>query len=1076
MTSPPAAGSTSGELALVLHTHVPWLVGHGTWPVGEEWLFQAWGTAWYPVTDMLCRLASEGHRDVLSLGVTPMVAAQVSHRRMRDEMGTWLGGQMWRAEEQRRSALSYGSELAALGPFHWRHHADLLAIHERVEAAGGLLAVWRTLADEGVIEILGGPATHPYLPLLSQPALVDAQLAAGQAGHAEWLGAPPTGMWPPELGYRPAGRIADPARPALQVDRHGTPTLHRSGGLVPGLETHYSRHGVDHVMVDGPTLIRAAGGTDRDWTVRPTIAPHPVHASGHHPDDIVHDGVRIGDSDVIAFARDLSVAYHVWSPTRGYPGHPDYLDFHARGAFDLHPSWRITGTDVDMWDKQVYDPSRVAAAVAGHVDHFLDVVHSVTDPRDGALVVAAAYDTELFGHWWFEGPTWLEGVLRRVQADPNLVTTTLASRARRRPPTRRLHLAESSWGLAKGHASWATPPTRPIWRRVRAGESDLVAAIQHANQPDRLPEDVAAAAVAVPATEALGPAVRAWSQLAASDWPFMVTRGSTPDYGLGRVEHHANELAAELATADPDPQAPPTSGDARTPPRSASAISTTTPPNPGVADASMSTKVIAAFVGAARATLDAAPSSRAQLRADLPASLAHLQAPAEPGNAPHTSTSSSPGIDGSTGNTARPRRILVLSWEYPPRIMGGLGRHVDALTAALAHGGHEVVVITAAHDDAPSREVRDGVDVVRVGPANSLFDPREDLVPWVLDFNLRVQTAGMQVWSDTGFDLVHAHDWLVGPAAVGLASTTGAPVVATLHATEHGRHQGHLPDDRSRWIHQVEWSLTNLATRVITCSEFMADQIVHLFNVDRPRLAVIPNGVQPDAASGTATQAASLRDHLLGTTSADRSEPGDSDLLVACAGRLEWEKGVQDLVAALPRIQDVHAGRVHLAIAGVGSQCDELQAAVAEIGMRDQVTFLGFLSPARVATLHAAADVVAAPSLYEPFGMMALEATAAGTPIVVGDTGGLAELAAAGVGVPVPPGDPDELARAIIRMADPEQAAAVVTAGTRTLANHDWDLIARETAGVMASALTSPPHRPNPSLPHDMAAWLAHAQ
>jgi 1,4-alpha-glucan branching enzyme len=158
-----------GELALVLHTHVPWVAGHGTWPVGEEWLFQAWGTSWYPVTDLLWRLAEEGHRDVLTLGVTPMVAAQVADRRLRDDVGTWLAGQMWRAEEQRQAGWYLAPELTALGPFHWRHHADLLAIHEWVEAAGGLLPVWRRLVDEGVIEVLAGPASHPYLPLVGRP-------------------------------------------------------------------------------------------------------------------------------------------------------------------------------------------------------------------------------------------------------------------------------------------------------------------------------------------------------------------------------------------------------------------------------------------------------------------------------------------------------------------------------------------------------------------------------------------------------------------------------------------------------------------------------------------------------------------------------------------------------------------------------------------------------------------------------------------------------------------------------------------------------------------------------------------
>lgn len=580
-----------GELALVLHTHVPWLAGHGTWPVGEEWLFQAWGTSWYPVTDLLWRLADEGHRDVLTLGVTPMVAAQVADRRLRDDMGTWLGGQMWRAEEQRQAGWYLEPGLTALGPFHWRHHARLLAIHEWVEAAGGLLAVWRSLADEGVIEVLGGPVSHPYLPLLSEPALVDGQLAAGLAAHARWLGRDPSGLWPPELGHRPAGQVADPTRPARHVDRHGTPTLVRTGPVVAGLDAHYARHGIDHMVVDAPTLIRAAGGRDRDWTVRPSVAPAGVD----HPDDVVHDGVLVGDGDVVAFARDLSVAYHVWSPTAGYPGHPDYRDFHARGNFGLHPSWRVTGLDVDMWDKEVYDPGRVDAAVDGHVDHFTGVVHDVTDARDGALVVAA-YDTELFGHWWFEGPTWLERLLRRVHADPDLTTTTLASRRRRRPPTRRLHLAESSWGYAKGHASWSTPETRPMWDAVRTGEAEVVRAIRdHAAACAVAADDALEAADAiedaaadVASDPAIAAVVAAWCQLAASDWPFMVARDVTPDYGKARVATHRAELTAALARLGTPPRVIPGPG----------GTTTVELPTPAPSHASMGPDVVHAFVAA----------------------------------------------------------------------------------------------------------------------------------------------------------------------------------------------------------------------------------------------------------------------------------------------------------------------------------------------------------------------------------------------------------------------------------------------------------------------------------------------
>jgi 1,4-alpha-glucan branching enzyme len=525
-----------GELALVLHTHLPYVRGHGVWPVGEEWLFQAWGTSWLPVTRLLEQLAAHGHRDVLTLGVTPLVAHQVADPRLGRDLGTWLGGQIWRSEEQRWHHLM-GSEVQSLSTFFWRRFATLLDYHEDVQRRGGLTAVWAALAADGVIELLGGPATHPYLPLQQDPALVDAQLAAGLDAHAAWAGQRATGLWPPELAYRPRGQAGDPTVEPRAVDRHGTPTLVRRGPQLPGLEEHYARHGIDHVLVDAATLVTAAGGDeDRDWTVRPEV-PEPGTRS---PDEVVHDGVLIGDSDVVAFARDLSVAYHVWSPSAGYPGGVWYRDYFATGGYGVHPSWRVTDHELPPDRKAPYVPSAAHAATERDAAHLHGVLREVLDPRPGELVVAA-YDTELFGHWWFEGVDWLEALLRRVLADPQLRTTTLASRVERRPPTRRLHLPESSWGFAKGHASWVTDATRPLWRTLRAAE-------------DRAREVLARGRGSHGAREQVA---RELALLASSDWPFMVTRGNSPGYAEERVRAHAAAVE-ELCTAierdaeDPD--------------------------------------------------------------------------------------------------------------------------------------------------------------------------------------------------------------------------------------------------------------------------------------------------------------------------------------------------------------------------------------------------------------------------------------------------------------------------------------------------------------------------------------------
>ncbi|HEX9775399.1 MAG TPA: glycosyltransferase family 4 protein [Actinomycetota bacterium] len=390
----------------------------------------------------------------------------------------------------------------------------------------------------------------------------------------------------------------------------------------------------------------------------------------------------------------------------------------------------------------------------------------------------------------------------------------------------------------------------------------------------------------------------------------------------------------------------------------------------------------------------------------------------------------------------RPLRVLLLSWEYPPRIVGGLGRHVHRLSTALAGAGHEVHVVTREHPDAPSEEVLDGVHVVRVGEYPPLIG-FEDLVPWVLQFNLAVQARATELLHDVDVDLVHAHDWLVGYAAAGLKGVFELPLVTTVHATEYGRHQGHLPGPMNKLIHQVEWWLTYEARRVITCSEYMADQVRTIFELPEAKQDVIPNGVDLSDFD---------RPDDVEEFRATRVGPGEKMLFYA--GRLEYEKGVQTVLDALPLVLAEQPARFY--VAGVGTHAEALRDHAERLGLSDRITFLGFVDEAELRAYYAAADLAVVPSLYEPFGMVALETMASGTPCIAADTGGLRELIVHdATGLRFTPGDPASLAGMILRLLTDRRLDQRLTVDARRMINDQfsWASIARGTAEVYARAI-----------------------
>ena len=377
----------------------------------------------------------------------------------------------------------------------------------------------------------------------------------------------------------------------------------------------------------------------------------------------------------------------------------------------------------------------------------------------------------------------------------------------------------------------------------------------------------------------------------------------------------------------------------------------------------------------------------------------------------------------------------MLSWEYPPLVVGGIAAHVEGLATALHRSGHEVVVCSLHHPAADDDAVVDGVRVLRADTA----------LPWLPDDDLvaRMASANHQLvrllarLGDWRPDVVHAHDWLVAWAGDTISALFAAPLVATIHATERGRHGGHLPPGLPGEINSVEWWLTYQAREVIACSRFMVREVVQGFELPPDKVHLVPNGVDIDRWSHVDDPAA-VR------------EP-----LVIAWGRIQYEKGFQVLARAIGSLR-LRVPGIRCVIAGRGTYLPELQTQIDMEGVSDLVQLAGFVTDDELKGLLARAACVVIPSLYEPFGIVALEGMAAGAPTIVARTGGLAEIVeGTGAGVLFEPGNHHELADRIEDvLADPGAAAHLRDAAADLLRRtYTWDAIAVFTAMVYQRAL-----------------------
>ena len=511
------------DFVLALHSHMPYVLHHGRWPHGSDWLSEAAVDTYLPLLETLLALEKADVRAPVTLGITPVLANQLSHPDFELELSDYFDHRV-EACDAAPETLARSGDAGLVGiAEYWRERFHRLRdlLHEW---DCDLVAAFRALADRGRIEILSSAATHGFLPLLGRDESIRLQLLVGRAEHRRLFGRDPAGIWLPECAYRPSGPWA-PAGAKPRAQRHGTGYFLSEAG--------YQYFFVDSHLADaGPAL-------EYDGTEQLTAASDPATQGELRRSP--YQAYRVPGAPrkppLMALVRDPRSTLRVWSRQQGYPGDGAYLEFHKIRWPEGLKLWRVTGGGVDLGAKQPYDPAAARTRAYVHARHFAGFLAETLEKAPDGELIAAPFDTELFGHWWSEGPDFL-GDLYRTLAQDGIRPTTAREHLAGQTGFASAKLREGSWGANGDFSMWLNPGTAWTWQRMWQLEDAFWGAARDAVR-------------GTPAQRAiLEQAARSLLLAQASDWQFVISTGAATDYAEKRFAGHcedAERLVAALA-------------------------------------------------------------------------------------------------------------------------------------------------------------------------------------------------------------------------------------------------------------------------------------------------------------------------------------------------------------------------------------------------------------------------------------------------------------------------------------------------------------------------------------------------
>lgn len=535
--------SPYGSFSFVLHSHLPYVLSHGVWPHGTDWLNEATAETYIPIINMLNDCIDEGFTPKLTIGISPVLAEQLDDESFKSEFSGYLQMKIDAALDNQKEFRHRGdSRLLELAKM-WENVYRNLKYSFEEKYTRDLIGGFRKLLNKGYLDIITCGATHGYFPLLSQDTSIQAQVKMAIKCHERHFGRKPRGFWLPECAYRPRYNWAAP------VDSD----ISRQPYLRKGVDEFLSESGIEYFFVDSSTLkggktigvyVARFEGLRQLWEQYEkeyVIRSEDVEKSYYEPYRV--NSIPEKNRPVSVLARDPETGIQVWSGTYGYPGDGWYLDFHKKHFPGGHRYWRVTGAKTDMADKLLYEPDQVEGRLYENATHFVGLIKKIlldyhtTHQKNGFLV--APFDTELFGHWWFEGPRFLKKVMQRLSRDPEIQLSTCAKEIDQREPGPLISLPEGSWGEGGYHFIWLNEKTSWTWKPLYEAEirMQMLARsldIQHDTKTRQIVQQAA----------------RELMLAQASDWQFLISTQSAKDYAESRFSNHIADFNRLASIAD----------------------------------------------------------------------------------------------------------------------------------------------------------------------------------------------------------------------------------------------------------------------------------------------------------------------------------------------------------------------------------------------------------------------------------------------------------------------------------------------------------------------------------------------